>query len=46
MRRMPPTRPLNVADERHLDLLRKDYIPFSLIKYCEEAYGAATIEGI
>jgi hypothetical protein len=46
MRRMPPTRPLNVADERHLDLLRKDYIPFSLIKYCEEAYGAATVEGI
>ena len=46
MRRMPPTRPLNVADERHLDLLRKDFIPFSLIEYCEEAYGAATVEGL
>jgi hypothetical protein len=45
MRRMPPTRPLNVADERHLGLLRDDYIPYSLIQYCEEALSTATVEG-
>ena len=46
MRRKPPTRPLNVADERHLGLLREDYIPFSLIEYCEEAYSTAAVEGL
>jgi len=46
MRRTPPTRPLNVADERHVGLLRDDYIPFSLIGYCEEAFEAAEVEGI
>ena len=43
---MPPTRPLNVADERHLGLLRDDYIPFSLIQYCTEALDSATVEGL
>jgi len=46
MRRMPPTRPLNIADERHIGLLRDDFIPFSLIGYCEEALQAAEVEGI
>ena len=46
MRRMPPTRPLNPSDERHIGLLRNDYIPYSLIQYCEEAFAAAQVEGI
>jgi hypothetical protein len=45
MRRMPPTRPLNIADERHVGLLRDDFIPFSLIAYCEEAFQAAEVKG-
>ena len=43
---MPATRPLNTADERHVGLLRKDFIPFSLIGYCEEAFQAAQIGGL
>ena len=46
MRRMPPTRPLNIADVRHVGLLRDDFVPFSLIGYCEEAFQAAEIDGI
>ena len=46
MRRMPPTRPLNIGDERHVGLLRDDYVPFSLIGYCEEAFQSADVKGI
>jgi hypothetical protein len=46
MRRMPPTRPLNIGDERHVGLLRDDYVPFSLIGYCEEAFQSADVNGI
>lgn len=46
MRRMPPTRPLNIADVRHVGLLSDDFIPFSLIGYCDEAFEAADVAGI
>ena len=46
MRRMPPTRPLNIGDDRHVGLLREDYVPFSLIGYCEEAFQSADVKGI
>jgi len=46
MRRMPPTRPLNIGDERHVGLLRDDYVPFSLIGYCEEAFESADVKGM
>lgn len=37
LRRTPPSRPLNVNDERHLELLRDDWHRISFIDYAQEA---------
>ena len=46
MKRTPPTRPLNVQNEKHAELLRDDYIRHALIGYCEEALQQAKITGL
>ena len=37
LKRTPPSRPLNVNDERHLELLRDDWYRISFIEYAHEA---------
>ncbi len=44
-RRTPPTRPLNLGDPKHVDLLRDDYVRTSFIDYSEEARKAADVKG-
>jgi hypothetical protein len=44
-RRTPPTRPLNLGDPKHVDLLRDDYVRTSFITYAEEARKAAEVKG-
>ncbi|HIG11415.1 MAG: hypothetical protein ABGY71_03490 [bacterium] len=39
--RTPPTRPLNMNDERHLELLRDDWYRISFIDYAHEAMANA-----
>ncbi len=46
MKRTPPTRPLNVQNEKHAELLRDDYIRHALIGYCEEALQQAKVTGL
>ncbi|MCB9915674.1 MAG: hypothetical protein H6828_11075 [Planctomycetes bacterium] len=41
LNRTPPTRPLNVNDENHLQLLRDDWYRISFIDYAHEALDAA-----
>lgn len=45
-RRGPPTRPLNVQNEKHLELLRDDYVRYSLIAYAEESLRQAQVSGL
>ncbi len=44
-RRTPPTRPLNLGDPKHVDLLRDDYVRNSFVDYAEEARKAADVKG-
>jgi len=44
-RRTPPTRPLNLGDPKHVDLLRDDYVRASFVNYSEEARKAADVKG-
>ena len=46
VKRTPPTRPLNVNNEKHLELLRDDYIRYALIEYAEESLKQAKVEGL
>ena len=46
LRRTPPTRPLNVNDERHLDLLRDDWYRVSFVDYANQALKDAETVGV
>src|SRR5690606_10980695 len=39
-RRTPPTRPLNLGDPKHVDLLKDDYVRTSFVTYAQEARKA------
>jgi hypothetical protein len=45
-KRLPPRSPLNIRDERYVKFIRDDYLRYSLIGYADEAFEAATIEGL
>jgi hypothetical protein len=45
MRRSPPTRPLNLSEPKHVDLLREDYLRTAFIQYSKEAVAKAQITG-
>lgn len=44
-RRTPPTRPLNLGDPKHIDLLKDDYVRTSFIAYAQEARKMADVKG-
>lgn len=44
-RRTPPTRPLNLGDPKHIDLLKDDYVRTSFIAYAQEARKTADVKG-
>lgn len=44
-RRTPPTRPLNLGDAKHVDLLKDDYVRTSFVAYCQEARKSADVKG-
>jgi len=44
-RRTPPTRPLNLGDPKHVDLLKDDYVRTSFIPYAQEARKSADVKG-
>lgn len=46
MKRTPPSRPLNVQNEKHAELLRDDYIRYSLIGYAQESLEQAKVSGL
>ena len=45
LKRTPPQRPLNVNDERHIELLRDDWLRISFIDYAHEALAGAQAAG-
>jgi hypothetical protein len=45
LKRTPPQRPLNVNDERHVELLRDDWLRISFIDYAHEALASAQAAG-
>ena len=46
LRRTPPQRPLNVRNERHVDLLREDYVKTSFIWFSHQALNEAEVVGL
>lgn len=44
-RRTPPSRPLNLSEPRHMELLREDYLRWSFNQYTKEAVQKADIKG-
>jgi hypothetical protein len=44
-RRTPPTRPLNLGDPKHVDLLKDDYVRSAFVAYAQEARKAADVRG-
>jgi hypothetical protein len=46
VKRIPPTRPLNLHNEKHYELLRDDYMRYSLIGYAEESLQQAKVLGL
>jgi hypothetical protein len=44
-RRTPPSRPLNLGDPKHVDLLKDDYVRSTFNTYAQEARAAATVQG-
>jgi hypothetical protein len=44
-RRAQETRPLNLGDPKHVDLLKDDYVRTSFITYAQEARKAASVQG-
>jgi hypothetical protein len=45
LRRSPPTRPLNLSEPKHVDLLREDFLRTAFIEYAKEAVATAKITG-
>jgi hypothetical protein len=46
MRRSPPTRPLNLSEPKHVDLLREDFLRAAFIQYSKEAVAKAQVTGL
>lgn len=46
IKRTPTQRPLNINDEKHLELLRADWVRMSFIEYAQEALGQAEVVGL
>ncbi len=46
LKRVPTQRPLNINDEKHLELLREDWVRMSFIVYAHEALDAADVSGL
>lgn len=46
LRRTPPTRPLNIRNEKHVDLLRDDYLRVAFIWYSHAAFDKADVAGL
>ena len=44
-RRTPPSRPLNLSEPRHMELLREDYLRWSFNQYTREAVAKADVKG-
>jgi hypothetical protein len=44
-RRLPPTRPLNLGDPKHVDLLKDDYLRVAFVDYAKEAVKKADVKG-
>lgn len=44
--RTPPQRPLNVRNERHVELLRDDYVRQSFVWYSHQALKESEVEGL
>jgi hypothetical protein len=45
VRRTPPTRPLNLSEPKHVELLRDDYLRVAFMQYAKEAVAQATVKG-
>ena len=45
LRRMPPTRSLNLGEPKHLDLLKQDWLRASFIQYAKESVKQADVKG-
>jgi hypothetical protein len=45
IRRSPPTRPLNLSEPKHVDLLRDDYLRYAFNQYTKEAVQKARVTG-
>lgn len=43
--RTPPTRPLNLGDPKHVDLLKDDYLRVAFVDYAKEAVKKADVKG-
>lgn len=46
IKRTPPVRPLNINDERHVDILKDDWVRLSFIDFAHEALEAAEVTGL
>jgi len=46
VKRTPPIRPLNVNDERHVELLQDDWARIAFIEYAHEALDQAEVNGL
>ncbi len=44
-RRTPPSRPLNLGDPKHVDLLKDDYVRSTFNAYSQEAREGAVVQG-
>jgi len=45
MRRTPPTRPLNLSEPKHLELLKDDFLRVAFMQYSKEAVAQASVKG-
>jgi hypothetical protein len=45
-RRTAPTRPLNLGEPKHVDLLRDDYLRVAFVDYAKEARAKAEVKGL
>jgi hypothetical protein len=46
IKRTPTQRPLNINDEKHLELLRADWVRMSFVEYAHEALDQAEVIGL
>lgn len=46
IKRVPTQRPLDINNEKHLDLLRQDWVRISFIDYAHEALDSAAVTGL